>query len=77
MTVRALIELLKTYPANTEVVTDGYENGYNPIKKVEQIKIKENENKDWWDGKYDDDKSGKGIEVVFLNAESRKDNKLN
>ena len=37
MTVQQLIEILKTYPADALVVTEGYEDGYEPIKKVEFI----------------------------------------
>ncbi len=42
MTVQELIELLQTYPTNALVVTEGYENGYEPIKKIELIKVEEN-----------------------------------
>jgi hypothetical protein len=72
MTVQQLIEILKIYPADSLVVTEGYENGYETIKKVKLIKVEENKNKEWWDGRYN--KVEKGPEVVFLDAETKKTN---
>ncbi len=70
MTVQQLIETLKGYPADALVVTEGYEDGYEPIKKAELIKVEENKNKEWWDGRYN--KVEKGLAVVFLDAETKK-----
>lgn len=72
MTVQQLIETLRAFPANALVVSEGYEGGYEPIKKVDLIKVRENEGKKWWDGKYD--RAEAGLEVVFLDAESKKEN---
>lgn len=69
MTVQQLIEILKIYPPDSLVVTEGYENGYEPIKKAELIKVEENKSKEWWDGRYN--KVEKGLEVVFLDAETK------
>ncbi|MGB3949255.1 MAG: hypothetical protein WBM13_14805 [Bacteroidia bacterium] len=73
MTVQELIELLKRFPQDALVVTEGYETGCEPIKKVELITVEENKNREWWDGKYD--KSENGLDVVFLDAESKKENR--
>jgi len=70
MTVQQLIETLKGYPADALVVTEGYEDGYEPIKKAELIKVEENKNKEWWDCRYN--KVEKGLAVVFLDAETKK-----
>ncbi len=70
MTVKQLIETLQEYPSDLLVVTEGYENGYNPIKRISKISVTETKNKKWWDGKYDQIENG--IEVIFLDPESRK-----
>lgn len=72
MTVQQLIEILKTYPAAASLVTEGYEGGYEPIKKFKLITVEENKNREWWDGKYD--RAETGVEVVFIDAESKKEN---
>ena len=70
MTVKQLIETLQEYPSDLLAVTEGYENGYNPIKRISKISVTETKNKKWWDGKYDQIENG--IEVIFLDPESRK-----
>jgi hypothetical protein len=73
MTVKELIEKLKSFPDDALVLTEGYEDGYEPIKKIQLIKVEENLNKNWWDGKYLESKKQNAMEVVFLNAETKKD----
>jgi hypothetical protein len=73
MKVSELIEILKSFPKDSLVVADGYEDGYDSIKKVKVIKVKEVEVKEWYYGNYDWSTSPDGIEVVYLDAESKND----
>lgn len=52
MTVSQLIQTLLTKPQGALVVTDGYEDGYDSIKKVSVIAVEENPQKEWYVGKY-------------------------
>ena len=70
MIVQQLIEILKTYPADALVVTEGYEDGYESIKKVALIQVEENKDKEWWNGRYNKVNNG-GLEVVFWDAETK------
>jgi len=76
MKVSDLIEILKTFPEDTIVVTDGYEDGYEPLKKVKLIKVTEMEEKQWYYGKYDWSNSSNAIEVVFLDADIRNEERV-
>jgi hypothetical protein len=42
MTVNDLIKILQTLPSDLTVVSEGYETGFEPIKKVSIIKVDEN-----------------------------------
>ena len=46
MTVKELINLLTTMPQDALVVTEGYEDGYDTVKKVSVIAVEENSTKD-------------------------------
>jgi len=73
MTVAELIEKLKLMPQNALVVSEGYETGYEPVKKVEILNVVKNCSQEWWDGEYEkSEDSHKGLNVVFLNAETKK-----
>lgn len=75
MTVNELINILQTLPPNALVVTEGYEMGYEPIKKVEIIKVTESQGAEWWDGKYEKSDNPDTQQVVFINAETKNPNK--
>jgi len=75
MTVSELIEILKTLPPDAPVVAEGYEDGYDTIKKVKQIKVAEVENKEWYIGLYEESNAPDAIDVVYLAAENKSDNK--
>jgi hypothetical protein len=75
MTVSELIHQLKTMPPDALVVSEGYEDGYDTIKEVSVITVEENPQKEWYLGKYIESKNPGTIQVVFLNAESKSENK--
>ncbi len=68
MTVGELIRLLQTYPQDMPVVVDGYEGGYDDLKKdlvvVRDIRL--NASKLWWEGQHRDAEGirGQGHTIV-------------
>jgi hypothetical protein len=75
MTVSELIQQLQTLPPDALVVTEGYETGYEPIKKVQMLPVEENNSHNWWDGKYEKSEIPGALQVVFLNAKTKDSNK--
>jgi hypothetical protein len=75
MTVSELIHHLQTMPPDALVVFEGYEDGYDSVKQVTVIAVEENPQKKWYLGKYIDSRKPGGLQVVFLNAESKSENK--
>ncbi len=75
MTVSQLIQKLQTLPPDALVITEGYEDGYDTIKNVSLIPVKENPEKEWYLGKYTDSEETKAMQAVFLNAETKADSK--
>ena len=71
MTVSELIQHLQTMPQDAMVVAEGYEDGFDSIKKVSVIKVKENPEQNWYVGKYIKSDKADATEVVFLDAESK------
>ncbi len=70
MTAAELIDLLKTFSPDTKIVIRGYEDGYNDILKIRDIKIKPNENSNWYDGEYIDSKDEDAIDALDLFGEN-------
>ena len=75
MTVKELIQKLEAFPQDALVVAEGYEDGYDSIKKVSIIRVVENQTKEWYVGKFVDSKSSSAKEVVLLFADTKADNK--
>lgn len=75
MTVIEMIQQLQILPPDALVVTEGYEDGYDAIKKVSLIKVEENPTQEWYVGKYIGSNKPLAMEVVFLNAETKAGNK--
>lgn len=52
ITVRALIDLLASFPPDARVVVDGYEDGYDNVTRdsLGLIKARPNPGARWWDG---------------------------
>ncbi|MVN22384.1 hypothetical protein [Mucilaginibacter arboris] len=71
MTVSQLIQKLQTLPQDALVITEGYEDGYDTIKKISLISIEENPKKEWYLGNYIDGEGAKATQAVFLNAETK------
>ncbi len=75
MTVSELINRLQTLPPNALVVSEGYEDGYDTIKRISVISVTENPNQEWYVGQYIDSKKEEALHVVFLNADTKADRK--
>ena len=75
MIVKELINLLTTMPQDALVVTEGYEDGYDTVKKVSVISVEENPLKDWWVGKYINSTGRQSKNVVLLYAGTKEENK--
>jgi len=59
---------------NAIVITEGYEDGFDSVKKVSIMKVKANPDKEWWVGKYIETENSDGETVVFLNAKTKAEN---
>lgn len=75
MTVSQLIQQLQMLPPDALVITEGYEDGYDTIKNVSLIPVKENPEKEWYLGKYINSEEAETMQAVFLNAETKADGK--
>jgi len=75
MTVKELINSLTVMPQDALVVTEGYEDGYDTVKKISIIPVEENPQKEWWNGKYIDSTNDKSIDVVLLYSGTKEENK--
>lgn len=75
MIVSELIEKLQTLPPDALVVGEGYEDGYDTIKRVSVITVEENPQQEWYLGQYIASKNENAQQVVFLNADSKAEKK--
>ncbi len=75
MTASQLIEHLKAFPPEIQVVVRGYEDGYNDILKLKEVKIKTKADSRWFDGEYEESTDIDAIEAVdlFGNNKNAKD----
>ena len=58
MTIAELIEILKAFPAEFEVVVEGYETGFDPIYLVKQAERHFGPHAEWF---WDVERSGGGV----------------
>jgi hypothetical protein len=71
MTAQELIQHLQTLPPQTKIVVRGYEDGYNDILKLKEVKIKPNPKAYTWDGEYEDSTATDAITVIDLYGENQ------
>lgn len=66
MTVKELIDQLRTLPPETRVLVEGYETGYDDIVELRPLKVFRYRNAQEWDGEYqkDNEHSGKGSKAA-------------
>jgi hypothetical protein len=75
MTVQELIQQLQNFPQDVLVVTEGYEDGFDTIKKISIIRVEENPKKEWYVGKFIDSESPDAKEAVLLFADTKAEDK--
>jgi len=73
MKVKELIELLKQENLESIVVVDGYESGYDELKKIHHVNIIPNPHKgdlekddNWWDGEFKHSMDKKSEVAILL-----------
>jgi hypothetical protein len=67
MTVRELQEKLNNFPDETLVMVKGYEEGYNDISEIRELKISLNVYEHWFEGAHEESEDADAINaVVFL-----------
>jgi hypothetical protein len=66
MTALELIQLLQTLPPQTKIVVRGYEDGYNDILKLNEVKIKPKADAVWYYGEYVDTNDSEAILAIDL-----------
>lgn len=73
MNVKDLIEKLKTFPAGAQVLAQGYEDGYDSIKSVNEAAVAKNPAAADYNGEYEDAETGaKGaIKAVVIMGNRR------
>ena len=72
MTVEELIQHLRNLPADTRVVVQGYEDGYDDISSIRSVCIKPAPNAEWYYGRYDDSPE-EGESALLLFGRGRSD----
>jgi hypothetical protein len=71
MTAQQLIQLLQNLPPTTKIVVRGYEDGYNDILKLIEVKIKNNIESDWYNGEYEESRDADAINAINLFGENQ------
>ncbi len=54
MNVKDLIDKLKTLPADALVLVQGYEDGFDAVKAIRQIKVAKKPDAREWNGEYEE-----------------------
>ena len=65
MTIKELIQELERFPAETRVVVQGYEDGFEDVSLIRPISVQQNPNTAWYYGQYTSATDG-GEKVVLL-----------
>ncbi len=71
MTAFELIQQLQTLSPDTKIVIRGYEDGYNDILKMKEVKIKLNEDAHWYLGEYIDSRDTDALNAIDLYGENK------
>jgi hypothetical protein len=74
MNVQELIESLKSLPPDKKVVIRGYEEGYNDISEIREIRIVLRPDLPWYYGQYLLGSKQDDIEAIELFGENKNEN---
>ena len=72
MTAKELIVKLQQLEPDTKIVVRGYEDGYNDVIKLKEVKIKIAKNAAWYYGEYEDSSDTDAIEAIDIFGENKK-----
>jgi hypothetical protein len=70
MTAAELIQSLQQLPPETKIVIRGYEDGYNDILKLRQVRIKYYPDAEWYYGVYSNSRDPDAIDAIDLYGEN-------
>ena len=65
------VENFQPLPRDMKVVTEGYEEGYDDVVKVEIIRVQPSEDAKWYNGTYSVSKDSNAISAVFINGNNK------
>lgn len=71
MTVKELTAKLSAFPDDTLVLVKGYEEAYNDIDKILEMKVHLNVHEHWYYGAHDETKEPDGIAAIALVGENK------
>jgi len=71
MTAQELIQHLQLLPPNTKIVVRGYEDGYNDILQLKEVKIKSKADAHLYDGEYEESNDVGATLAVDLYGENQ------
>lgn len=70
MTAQELIQHLQALPPTTQIVVRGYEDGYNDILQLKEVRIKPKADAHWYDGEYENSTATDAITAIDLYGEN-------
>ncbi len=70
MIIEELVQQLQSYPKNSRVIVQGYEDGYDEITTIKKISIQPNPSHEWYNGKYiSSDNVASETAILIFNAD--------
>ena len=66
LTVEQLINKLKSYPKDSLILVDGYEDGMDAILDIKNINVKYDDSRQWYYGPFEEVVDDSNIEVIKL-----------
>lgn len=70
MTTSELIEKLKQFSPDTLVVIAGYENNFNDVLNIKEVKLKLNVSEHWYEGAHEESGSDDSVSAIALVGEN-------
>ena len=71
MIIEELIQQLQSFPKNSRVIVQGYEDGYDEITTLREISIRPNPNHEWYNGKYESSDNAASETAVLIFSTDR------
>ena len=71
MTVEELIRKFGEFPADARMVVQGYEDGYDEVSAMKEVRVALNTDSEWYNGSYDDAGNAGGEPAVLIFSKDR------